>query len=141
MVVNNRSVMRSYFSRSPFRSVTFIACTLIVGLFVAWALRLSTTLRSNDSCASNAIEALVALVVGVWIQSLFLHRELRNLLDSTSEVSVQSRLPQLHWGLVLGIVIMASIVIEALTVTCPKISRQHSQGQASTQTQDISRSP
>jgi hypothetical protein len=122
MVAKDGSQMQSYFSRSPFRSAAFIGCTLIFGFFVAWALRLSVAVRGRNPSASNAIEALVALVVFVWLESLFLHWELRNVLDATSNISSQSRLRRLHWGLVLGVVVMACIVIGALTVTYPRIS-------------------
>ena len=89
-------------------------------LFVLWGVIQMRAMQRQEPCASNAILALTLLPVVAWIYALFLHREIRTVVESAVEVPPYSRLHVLHRSLV-GFVLLASFIIaQALTVNCPK---------------------
>jgi hypothetical protein len=122
--MNNFSATRSYFGRSPFYSLSFDLVTAVLVIFVLSEVR---TMREQPSVlkTSDAIFGLMLLPVAVWILSLFLHWEIRALVEQTDETSHYPRIVQLHYsrlaglhrGLILGVTIMSWGIIQALVRT------------------------
>jgi hypothetical protein len=110
--------VREYFSRSPFRSVSFITSTLLVGVFVVWALHVEKAIRSLQPCASNVVFGLVVFALLAWLYGLLLHGEIRSLLKDTERAPLYSRLDQLHQILILLFLVMGVWIVLQLTVLC-----------------------
>ena len=119
--MNNLSSTGSYFRRSPFYSLSFDLVTAVLIIFVLSGVR---AMREQSSAlkTSDAIFGLILLPVAVWILSLFLHWEIRAVLEQTNEAPYFPRIVQLHYlrlarlhrGLILGVTIMSWGTVQAL---------------------------
>jgi hypothetical protein len=114
------SVRQHYFRQSPFRSLSFVATTVIVALFLAWAFHVESSLEVRGSCASGAVFGLALLPPLAWVYALVLHWEIRNLIESNIELPPNSRLDQLHQTLVLMTILVSVLIIEGIKLTCWK---------------------
>jgi hypothetical protein len=96
-----------YFSRSPFRSVSFATCTSILAVFLVWAFYLEAVAQNlNRSGLSDTFLVLALFALIPWIYSLFLHWEIRILVE-TADTHPAPRLVRLHLGLVQAPTFMA----------------------------------
>jgi len=73
--------------------------------------------KSPDLRASEAILGLVLLPVAVWVWSMFLYLEIRNVAERSDSPLRYSRLPGLHSSLILGATLMSYAIIGALVRT------------------------
>jgi hypothetical protein len=90
------SAARNYFLHSPFRSRSFVASTVVVALEVGWGLRMMYLMHGMNTNLSDVTFVLSLIPAAVWVYSLFLHREIRNVMEPGTEVSSYSRLHVLH---------------------------------------------
>lgn len=115
---------KSYFRKSPFRSVSFNTVTAVLIVFVLSGIR-AIREQSPALKASSAIFGLMLLPIAVWIFSLFLHSEIRAVIERADENLPctqltqlgQSRLSRMHWGMVLGITVVSYGIIQGLMNT------------------------
>jgi hypothetical protein len=111
--------MREYFVRSPFRSFTFSASAALVLVFAVWGIMETRAMPPERPCASNAILTLALLPVMALIYAVFLHREIRAIVESCNEIPPYSHLHVLHRAFVGAVLLACFIVVLALTVNCP----------------------
>ncbi|MGB6980045.1 MAG: hypothetical protein WCD27_05030 [Candidatus Acidiferrales bacterium] len=115
--MNDPSSIKGYFSRSPFRSVSFDLLTLVLLIFVLWGVRAIDAMKSASLKASDAVFALVLLPIAIWIYSLLLHWEIRIYVERIGQLPAYSRLAQLHRGLIFSVTLFSYVIIEALIRT------------------------
>jgi hypothetical protein len=109
---------RNYFLRSPFRSVSFTSQTILLVIFILWGIRKIRLEETVAPCTSNAILGLMVLPVVVWVYSLFLHREIGSLIAFGEEASSVAQLARLQRNILLVVILMAEIILLALTSLC-----------------------
>jgi hypothetical protein len=95
---NRRAI--NYFSRSPFQSLSFLISTLAIVILLVWAYIIKgVVLHQYSPQASDDIFPVVAFPLVVWIYSLFLHWEIRIMVEST-DAHPSPRLVRLHLALI-----------------------------------------
>ncbi len=122
--VSSPASVKEYFSRSPFRSLSFDVATASVVFFT-----LASVKATHDASAalrpSAATFGLTLLPAAVWAFSLLLHWEVRAVLDlwesprSFSQLADLhlKRLAGLHCGLVVGVAIISYGIMQGLLMT------------------------
>lgn len=128
--MKNKLSVRTYFSRSPFRSPSFIAVTVVTAILAYFEFRSIHTNESLTTCLSNAMLLLMLLPFATWVSSLFLHWEIRGLVEARGSPVAYSRLARLHKGLVLGISIFVFLIVVTLIAPCVRKEAQSNQKNA-----------
>jgi hypothetical protein len=84
-------------------------------LFVFVGLRRLHDFAGASQAVKSGIFLVTLLPIGIWFYSLFLHAEIRALVERTDEDDSHSRLPQVHSALVLAAISLCYLILEALS--------------------------
>jgi hypothetical protein len=105
---------QSYFSRSPFHSIGFTFSTCVLVAFELWGVKIMQASNSPGLRSSQAVFGLLLLPAAIWVWSMFLYLEIRTSILPSGVYPRHSRLPGLHWGLVLSTTLISWSIITAL---------------------------
>ncbi len=111
---------QEYFSRSPFRSKMFLLSTMEVALIAACGIFLMYKVNVSNPCIASAILVLALGPACLWIYSLFVYREIRNLIQASGRFPPYAQLHSLHAGLASVVAIFIVPILLAIAFCAGK---------------------
>jgi len=113
--------MQRYFLKSPFRSYKFLVSTAVLIVFLIWAFHIQNSMEARKSCVSGAVLEVALFPPLAWVYALLLHWEIRGMARLNIELPQNSRLSQLHEILVPMTILLSSLIIVGMKLTCSRV--------------------